>query len=218
MDGGCCPLRFGTSISLETDCDSEFARKYSLFSLRNAPCGILLHNRSKFRSRPAYETTGRINLHMEATVRRDLPMILIRVLVGLVFLIEGSLKFLRPEDLGVGRFAEIGLPFPHYLAPVVGGIEIAGGAAILLNFYAGDAALALLIVILTALVTTKLPILLGRPLGPFPLDKLKEYGWMSFFHEALTELCMVFGLLAIVIDSGIQIGRRRKWYQSGSQD
>jgi len=152
---------------------------------------------------------------MEAAVRRDLPFILIRVMVGLVFLLEGSLKFLRPVELGAGRFEALGLPFPHYLAPLVGGIEIGGGAAILLNFYAGDAAFALLVVIATALVTTKFPILLGRPVGPFPLEKLKEYGWLSFFHQARTDFCMVFGLLAIVIDSGLKIGRRRRWYQTG---
>jgi uncharacterized membrane protein YphA (DoxX/SURF4 family) len=152
---------------------------------------------------------------MEAAVRRDLPIILIRVLVGLVFLLEGSLKFLRPEALGAGRFEALGLPFPHYLAPLVGGIEIGGGAAILLNFYAGDAAFALLVVIATALVTTKFPILLGRPLGPFPLEKLKEYGWLSFFHQARTDFCMVFALLAIVYDSGLRVGRKRRWYQTG---
>ena len=54
-------------------------------------------------------------------------MILIRVIVGLVFLLEGVLKFVRPEALGAGRFAAIGLPFPHVLAPLVGGIEIGGG-------------------------------------------------------------------------------------------
>jgi len=153
---------------------------------------------------------------MEAAVRRALPMILVRVIVGLVFLLEGALKFVRPETLGWGRFAATGLPWPHYLAPLVGGIEIGGGAAILLNFFAGDAALALLVVIVTALVTTKIPILLGRPLGPFPLAELREYGWLSFLHEARTDLCMVFGLVAIVIDSGVKVGRRRRWYQSGS--
>jgi uncharacterized membrane protein YphA (DoxX/SURF4 family) len=140
-------------------------------------------------------------------------MILIRIMVGLVFLLEGVLKFIRPEELGAGRFAAIGLPFAQQLAQVVGGIEIGGGAVILLNFYAGDAALALLVVILTALVSTKLPILLGRPLGPFTLEKLNEYGWLSFFHQARLDFCMVFGLLAILIDSGIRLGRRRHWYQ-----
>jgi uncharacterized membrane protein YphA (DoxX/SURF4 family) len=140
-------------------------------------------------------------------------MILIRAMVGLVFLLEGTLKFLRPEELGTGRFAAIGLPLPHLLAPLVGGIEILGGAAVLLNIYTGDAALLLLAVIVTALLSTKLPILLGRPFGPFALMTLRHYGWLSFLHEARTDLCMILGLLAVAINSGVQVGRRRRWYQ-----
>ncbi len=142
-------------------------------------------------------------------------MILIRVMVGLVFLLEGILKFVRPEALGVGRFTAIGLPFPHQLATLVGGVEIAGGALILLNFYAGDAALALLLVIVIALITTKLPILLGRPLGPFALEKLPNYGWLSFLHQARIDFCMIFGLIIVLIDSGLHIIRRKQWYQRG---
>jgi uncharacterized membrane protein YphA (DoxX/SURF4 family) len=150
-------------------------------------------------------------------MRRDIPMILIRVVVGLVFLIEGILKFAHPEELGAARFAAIGLPFPHLLAPFVGGIEIVGGAAILLGFYSGDAALVLLAVIVTALITTKLPILLGRPMGPFALMKAPHYGWLGFLHEARTDLCMLFGTVAVLIDSGLHIGRRRHWYQSSKE-
>lgn len=147
-------------------------------------------------------------------MRRDLPIFLIRVIVGSVFLLEGVLKFLRPEELGAGRFAGIGLPFPHLLAQVVGSVEIAGGAAILFNFYAGDAALVLLVVILSALVTTKLPILLGHPLGPFALTKLHQYGLLSFLHEARVDLCMVFGSIAVLADSGLSLFRKRRWYQN----
>jgi uncharacterized membrane protein YphA (DoxX/SURF4 family) len=147
-------------------------------------------------------------------MRQNLPMTLIRLMVGLVFLLEGILKFVLPAELGVGRFAAIGLPFPQVLAPLTGGIEIACGAALILNFYAGDAALFLLAVILPALVTTKLPILLGRQLGPFALAKLAHYGWLSFFHEARTDLCMILGAVAVLIHSGLHMGRRRPWYQS----
>lgn len=136
-------------------------------------------------------------------------------MVGLMFILEGGLMFLRPETMGAGRFAALGLPFAQQLAPVVGGIEIAGGVAVVLDFYAGDAALALLVLLLAALTATKIPILLGRPLGPFIPEKLDSYGWLSFCHEARTELSMVLGLLAIMIDSGIRLGRRRRWYQSG---
>jgi uncharacterized membrane protein YphA (DoxX/SURF4 family) len=153
---------------------------------------------------------------MEAAVRQNLPMILIRTIVGLIFLLEGALKFLQPDTMGVGRFAAIGLPVPHLLAPLVGGVEIGCGAAILLNVLAGDAAIFLLVVIFTALIATKIPIMLGRPLGPFALTKLNTYGWLAFFHEARLDLSMIFGLLAIAIDSGVSMGRKRRWYQGGS--
>jgi len=141
-------------------------------------------------------------------MRKNLPMILVRVIVGAIFLTEGILKFVRPGELGVGRFAHIGLPWPHLLAPVVGAVEIASGAALILGFFAGDAALLLLIVILTAIATTKLPILLGHHLGPFAPPKLDHYGVLSFIHEARTDLAMLFGLVAILLDSGMRFSLR----------
>src|SRR3974390_3206430 len=99
-------------------------------------------------------------------MRKNLPMILIRVIVGLVFLTEGILKFVHPAELGSGRFAHIGLPFPHVLAPIVGAIEIVAGAAVILNFYTGIAVFLLLAVIVAAIITTKIPILLGHHFGP----------------------------------------------------
>ena len=143
-------------------------------------------------------------------MRNRLPMILIRVVVGLVFLTEGILKFLHPGELGSGRFAHIGLPLPYITAPLVGAIEIAAGAAVIVNLYAGDAAILLLLVIITALITTKIPILLGRHLGPFAPPKLEHYGLLSFLHEARTDLSMLFGLVAILLDSGVRMGRRRR--------
>ncbi|MGD0735941.1 MAG: DoxX family protein [Terracidiphilus sp.] len=144
-------------------------------------------------------------------------MLLIRVVVGLVFLTEGILKFLHPEELGVTFFSSIGLPFPQYLGPAIGCIEILGGAAIIVNLYAGDAALMLLFVVLAALITTKLPILTGGPIGPFPVKKLPSYGPLIFLHEARIELCMIFGSVAVLIDSGLHFMRRRQWWQSGSE-
>jgi putative oxidoreductase len=143
-------------------------------------------------------------------MRKSLPMILIRVIVGVVFLTEGILKFTRAGELGVGRFAHIGLPYPHVLAPLVGAVEIAAGGALILNLYAGDAALLLLVVILTAICTTKVPILLGHHLGPFAPPKMEHFGLLSFIHEARTDLAMLFGLVAILLDSGMRISLRGK--------
>jgi uncharacterized membrane protein YphA (DoxX/SURF4 family) len=147
-------------------------------------------------------------------MRRDVPMILIRVAIGLVFLTEGILKFRRPAEFGPGRFAAIGFPIPEVLAPLVGVLEIACGISVLLNFFAGDAALLLLVVMIVALVSTKMPILLGAQIGPFALAKLPRYGWSAFLHEARLDLTMTLNLIAILIDSGLRIGRRRPWYQS----
>ena len=138
-------------------------------------------------------------------MRRSLPMILIRIIVAVVFIGEGVLKFLWPGELGAGRFAHIGFAAPQVLAPVVGVVEIGAGAAVLANFYAGEAALCLLAVIITAIVSTKIPILLGRPLGPFAVPKnVSHTGVMGFLHEARTDLAMLFSLVAIAIDSGIR--------------
>ncbi len=130
--------------------------------------------------------------------RKFEPMDLIRYLVGIVFLTEGILKFLHPEDLGAGRFARIGLPLPGVLALFVGAVEIISGSALLLNLVPGYAALALLGVISAALLTTKLPVLLGRPLGPFTLMKVPFYGVLSFFHESRADLRMFAGTLALI--------------------
>ena len=146
-------------------------------------------------------------------MRKNLPMILIRVVVGLVFLTEGILKFLWPGELGTGRFAHIGLPLPQFLAPLVGMVEIVAGSAMILGLYAGDAAVLLLIVILTAIVTTKVPILLGHRFGRFEPPRLIRYGLLSFLHEARTDLCMLVGCIAVLIDSGTRLGQGKRWYQ-----
>jgi uncharacterized membrane protein YphA (DoxX/SURF4 family) len=54
-------------------------------------------------------------------------VVLIRLVVGGVFLSEGIQKFLFAEALGVGRFTKIGIPAPEFLAPFVGVCEIACG-------------------------------------------------------------------------------------------
>lgn len=146
-------------------------------------------------------------------MRRNLPMLLVRVIVGLVFLTEGILKFMYPDELGAGRFAHIGLPFPHALAPFVGGVEIAAGGAVLLNVYAGDASGLLLCVIVTALATTKVPILLGHGYWHFGVPKgVAHTGLVGFIHEARTDLAMLFCLVAVMVEKGMRIGQPKKWY------
>src|SRR5580692_3377877 len=85
--------------------------------------------------------------------------ILIRLLVGAVFLSEGIQKFLFPAALGVGRFVKIGIPAPQFFAPFVGVVEIVCGTLLIVGFITRLAVILLLIVICVAIATTKIPLL-----------------------------------------------------------
>jgi putative oxidoreductase len=125
--------------------------------------------------------------------------ILIRVMVGAVFLSEGLQKFLYPADVGAGRFARIGLPSPELLGPVVGSVEIVCGTLVLLGLFTRLAVLPLLGIMLVALVSTKIPILLGQDLGPFQVRQLGRYGFWAMAHESRTDFSMVMGSLFLLI-------------------
>src|SRR6476619_6154219 len=88
--------------------------------------------------------------------------ILIRLAVGAVFLSEGIQKFIFANDLGVGRFAKIGIPAPGIAAPFVGIVEIVCGTLILIGLMTRLAAMPLIIDMIVAISTTKIPILLGH--------------------------------------------------------
>lgn len=126
-------------------------------------------------------------------------VILIRLVVGGVFLSEGIQKFLFPELLGAGRFARIGIPVPEVMGPFVGAVEIVGGALVLLGCLTRLAAIPLLINISVAIISTKIPILLGHDYWGFHVAKLARYGGWSMASEARTDFSMLFGLLFLVI-------------------
>jgi putative oxidoreductase len=123
--------------------------------------------------------------------------VLIRILVGAVFLSEGILKFLRPE-LGVERFTRIGIPAPEVMGPFVGAVEIVAGALVLLGLLTRVAAFALLVDISVAIVSTKVPILLGHGFWLFTLPK-PPYGFWSMAHEIRVDFCMWLGCLFLIL-------------------
>ena len=127
------------------------------------------------------------------------PAALIRLLVGWVFLVEGILKYLWLDDLGVGRFASIGIPAPHFTAPFVGLVEIVCGVLVIVGLYTRLAAIPLLIDISVAILSTKVPIAMGHGYWRFSLPQLKHYGLLSMLHEARTDISMVLGLIFLLI-------------------
>ena len=116
-------------------------------------------------------------------------VLLIRVLVGWVFLSEGIQKFLLPVALGVWRFVKIGIPWPQVMAPFVGVVEIVCGALILLGLMTRLATGPLLIDMAVAIYSTKLVL-------------FAKNGFWGTLHEARTDLSMVFGLIFLLVVGG----------------
>jgi uncharacterized membrane protein YphA (DoxX/SURF4 family) len=112
--------------------------------------------------------------------------VLIRVLVGWVFLSEGIQKFLFPASLGVGRFAKIGIPDPSFTAPFVGAVETVFGALVLIGLLTRLGTIPLLINISVAIATTKIPMLLHK-------------GFWAAAHESRTDISMLLGLVFLLI-------------------
>ena len=129
--------------------------------------------------------------------------ILARLLVGLVvFFPEGIQKLVFPDLLGAGRFANIGIPYPELMGPFVGTVEITCGALIILGLLTRLAAVPLIIVMLVAIVSTKVPIWFGHDFWIFHVPKLARYGLWSMAHEARADFCMLLGSLYLLIEGG----------------
>jgi uncharacterized membrane protein YphA (DoxX/SURF4 family) len=126
-------------------------------------------------------------------------VILIRLLVGGIFLSEGVQKFLYPALVGAGRFARIGIPYPNITGPFVGAVEIVAGSLLLVGLGTRLAAIIMLVSMCVAIVSTKLPVLLGREIWGFSLPKLQLYGVWSVLHEARTDLSMIFCLVFLLV-------------------
>ncbi len=120
------------------------------------------------------------------TTDKATTTLLIRLVVCVVFLSEGIQKFLFAEAQGAGRFKKIGLPNPEFLGTFVGTTEIICGLLILVGLLTRFAAIPLIIIMLVAITTTKIPI-------------LADGGIWKMLHESRTDwamlLCSVFLLM-----------------------
>lgn len=128
-------------------------------------------------------------LHGILNTQSPAAVLLIRFTVGGVFLSEGIQKFLYPDALGVGRFVKIGIPAPEVMAPFVGVFEIVCGGLIVLGLLTRLAAIPMIIDMLVAISTTKIPILVND-------------GFWSMAHEARTDYAMLLGSFFLLIVGG----------------
>ena len=81
---------------------------------------------------------------------------------------------------------KIGIPAPQLMAPFVGGVEIVFGALILLGLFTRLATVPLLITIVVALFTTKVPFLM-------------HHGFWAALHESRADISMLLGLIFLLI-------------------
>lgn len=125
-------------------------------------------------------------LHQLTTTQASASVVLIRLMVGLVFLSEGIQKFLYPDENGVGRFAKIGLPEPEFLAYFVASFEIFCGIFIVLGLLTRLAVVPTIIIMLVAIASTKVPILM-------------EKGFWQMAHDARTDFSMLLGSIYLLI-------------------
>jgi len=116
----------------------------------------------------------------------DHRSILPRLIVGLIFLSEGIQKFLFPELVGAGRFEKIGFANPEFLASFVASFEIVCGVLILIGFSVRVAAIPLLIIMITAITTTKIPI-------------LQDKGFWQMAHDSRTDFSMTLLIIFLII-------------------
>ncbi len=115
--------------------------------------------------------------------------LLIRMMVGAVFLSEGIQKFLFPAVRGAGRFEKIGLPEPEFLGYFTGSFEVLCGILILIGLFTRLAAIPLIIIMLVAISTTKIEI-------------LSDKGLWEMMHASRTDWSMLLGSIFLLIKGG----------------
>lgn len=118
------------------------------------------------------------------------PILLVRLTVGLIFLSEGLQKFIFPELNGYGRFADIGFSNPEFWAYLTGIFEVLCGFMVFVGLFSRFAAIPLLVIMIVAFVRTKYPILIDE-------------GFWSMAHAYRTDLAMtVLSIFLLITGSG----------------
>lgn len=113
--------------------------------------------------------------------------VLIRLAVGLIFFSQGILKY-TDSRMGVIRFARIGFPHPYFTAHFVGTFEIVCGLLVLIGLWTRAATVPLLIIISTAIATTKIPELFRA-----------GQGFWFMVSDARTDFAMLCSLLFLIL-------------------
>jgi putative oxidoreductase len=112
--------------------------------------------------------------------------VLIRLITGYVFFVEGVQKYLYPDTLGIGRFIKIGIPYPHIMLHLSAGAEIICGALLVIGLFTRLSTIPLIINISVAIISTKVMMFVQK-------------GFWPAVHESRLDFTMLLSLIFLLI-------------------
>jgi len=123
--------------------------------------------------------------------------LVMRLMVGGVFLSEGILKFVYPNQ-GVGRFTKLGIPMPELTATFIGGLEIVGGILLIAGLLTRVIAITFIVEMVVAILTTKIALYLGT--SPLPLPPaLPKVGFWAVMHETRSDYAQILTSIFLLV-------------------
>ena len=138
-----------------------------------------------------------INWLFDTPVNGSKEIIIIRIMAGAVFLWEGILKFVYPNQ-GVGRFTKLGFPMPELTAHTVGTLEIVGGTLLLIGLFTRITAFYFILQMIVAVLTTKISLYLGT--SPLPLPPAPpQIGIWAVLHEIRSDYAQILTCLFLFL-------------------
>ena len=125
-------------------------------------------------------------------------ILLLRLMAGGVFFWEGILKFVYTNQ-GVGRFTKLGLPYPHFTATFIGGLEIVGGLLFLTGFLTRLISVPFVLEMIVAILSTKISLFLGTSPLPAP-PALPKVGFWAVLHEIRSDYAQILTSAFLLIN------------------
>ena len=143
---------------------------------------------------------GRLSFLIASPIQQQFGIAILRILAGIVFVAHGSQKIFVFGFAGVGgAFAQMGVPMPAVMGPLIGLIELLGGVALIVGLFTRVAAILLACDMLGAIV-------LVHAAGGFFLPSGLEFVLM-LFAAVMTLLFAGPGALSV---DGVLAARRAR--------
>jgi len=148
--------------------------------------------------------------------------LLVRLMAGGVFLSEGILKFVYPNQ-GVGRFTKLGLPWPELTANFIAGLEIIGGILLMAGLITRLIAIPFIIEMIVAILTTKVALYLGTSPLPMP-PSLPKVGFWAVMHETRSDYAQLLSCAFLMFAGAgpwsvdAWLAARPRTHQSGARE